>query len=359
MVTATSHPAAQDERLHPPAPRRTGLFRRRLVEATAPAPPPAATTTTAAGDAERILQRLDWQIVRRLDGVLQGNYRSLFTGHGLDLAEVREYQPRDDVRYMDWNVTARMGEPYVRQYLEDREITAWFLLDLSGSVDFGTARAHKRDLLVDFAGVMARLLTRHGNRVGAVMYSGGVDEVLPARGGRIQALTLIHQLARPDRRRSGGQTDLAAVLDRAAQTMRRRSMVFVVSDFIAPPGWEAPLRRLAQRHEVVAVWLRDPREEDLPDVGPLVLEDAETGEQLRIDTHDRRFRARFRALAQERRERLERTFARHGIDMLSLSTDQDILGALVQFAHLRRQRRARRSAGGPHLTQTGQKALMR
>lgn len=299
-----------------------------------------------APDAERILQRLDWHVVRRLDGILQGDYRSLFTGHGLDLAEVRPYQPQDDVRYMDWNVTARMGEPYVRQYLEDREITAWLLLDLSASVDFGTARAHKRDLVIDFAGVMARLLTRHGNRVGAVLYSGSVDEVIPARGGRRQALTLIHQLARPGRRRSGGPTDLAAVLDRAAQTIRRRSLVFVVSDFIAQPGWEMPLRRLAQRHEVLAVWLRDPREEDLPDVGPLILEDAETGEQMYVDTHDPRFRARFRSLAAERRRRLSRTFTRHGIDVLSLSTDADMLAELARFALKRRQARGRLPAAG-------------
>src|SRR5215212_1152084 len=140
---------------------------------------PITTVEPQAPTAERILQRLDWTVVRRLDGILQGDYRSLFYGHGLDLAEVREYQPSDDVRYMDWNVTARMGEPYVRQYLEDREITGWLLLDLSASVDFGTARMTKRQVVVDFAAAMARLLTRRGNRVGAVLYSGGVDAVLP------------------------------------------------------------------------------------------------------------------------------------------------------------------------------------
>lgn len=308
------------------------------------APPPAALGSRSSPNAERILQRLDWQIVRRLDGILQGDYRSIFAGHGLDLSEVREYQPQDDIRYMDWNVTARMDTPHVRQYLEDREITAWLLLDLSPSVDFGTALAHKRDLVIDFAGAMARLLTRHGNRVGAIFYSGGVDEVMPPRGGRRQALTLIHQLARTDRRRSAGPTDLTAVLDRAAQTIRRRSLIFVVSDFIAQPGWEAPLRRLSQRHEVVAIWLRDPREEDLPDVGPLVLEDAETGEQLYVDTHDKKFRARFQTLARERRERLERTFTRHGIDVLSLSTEHDMLTELARFALRRRQTRGRTAA---------------
>jgi uncharacterized protein (DUF58 family) len=312
-----------------------------------------AFTAGQPAEAERILTRLDWQIVRRLDGILQGDYRSLFYGFGLDLAEVREYQPQDDIRYMDWNVTARMGEPYVRQYLEDREITAWLLLDLSASVDFGTAKAHKRDMVIDFAGAMARLLTRHGNRVAAILYSGGVDEVLPPRGGRRQALTLIHQLTRPDRRRSTGPTNLASVLDRAAQTIRRRSLVFVVSDFIAPAGWETALRRLTQRHEVLAVWLHDPREEELPDVGPLIMEDAETGEQLYVDTHDKRFRARFKALAEERRQRLMRTFARSGVDVLGLSTEGDVLAELARFALRRRNARGQLPGGGPRPSLAG------
>ena len=205
-------------------------------------------------DAEALLRRLEWHVVRRLDGLLQGDYRSLFTGHGFDLAEVREYQAEDDVRYMDWNVTARMDHPYVRQYMEDREVTAWLLLDLSPSVEFGTARALKRDLLVDFTAVLSRLLTRHGNKVGAMLFSHAVDEVVPPRGGTLQTLRLLHQLVRPDRRSATGVTDLASILDRAAETLRRRSMVFIVSDFLAE-GWEAPLTRLAQRHEVIAVWL--------------------------------------------------------------------------------------------------------
>jgi uncharacterized protein (DUF58 family) len=295
----------------------------------------------ATPDAERVLTRLEWEVVRPLDGILQGDYRSPFLGRGGDLADIRPYQPGDDVRAIDWSVTARLDEPHVRQYHEDREITAWFLLDLSPSVDFGTARFRKRDLLRDFAGATSRLLTRGGNRVGALLYSGGVDEVLPARGGRRQTLALIDRLGRTDRPRSAGSTDLAAVLDRAAQTFRRRSLVFVVSDFITGQGWEDALRRLARCHEVVAVWLRDPREEELPDLGPLVLEDAETGEQLYVDTRDRAFRARFLSLAAERRRRLERTFTRTGVDLLSLSTDDDVLPALARFVLLRKRVRRR------------------
>jgi uncharacterized protein (DUF58 family) len=298
-------------------------------------------------NAEAILKRLDWHVVRRLDGLLQGDYRSLFTGHGFDLAEVREYQPGDDVRYMDWNVTARMDHPYVRQYIEDREITAWLMLDLSPSVDFGTALARKRDLVVDFAGVMARLLTRHGNRVGAMLFSGAIDEVLPAKGGYNQALRLIHQIVRPDRDRSAGSTDLSLVLDRAAEGLKRRSLLFIVSDFIAAPGWELALSRLAQHHEVLAIWLHDPREEEIPPIGPLVLEDAETGQQVYVDTRDRGFQERFRALVEERRLGLERTFARHGIDVLSLSTDGDLVQELARFALLRRE--LRRRQGGSRM----------
>src|SRR5690606_18547327 len=236
-----------------------------------------------------------------------------------DLAEVREYQPEDDVRYMDWNVTARMDAPYVRQYIEDREITAWLLLDLSPSVDFGTANSRKRDLLVDFSGVISRLLMRHGNKVGAMLFTSAVDEVLPPRHGQTHALRILHQLLRDDRGTKAAQgkaTDLAAIIDRAASTLRRRSLVFLVSDFISESDWEPALGRLAQRHEVVAVWLIDPREEEIPDVGPIFLEDAETGEQVYVDTRDRGFQERFQQLVWERRYNIERSFARHGVDAM-------------------------------------------
>ena len=308
------------------------------------APALSVTSATNRVDADSILKRVEWFIVRRLDGLLQGDYRSLFTGHGYDLAEVREYQPEDDVRYIDWNVTARMSTPYVRQYIEDREVTAWLLLDVSPSVDFGTANARKRDLLIDFTAALTRLLTRHGNRVGAVLFSGGVDEVIMPGGGINQPLRIVHQITRPDRTRSPGVTQLGEVLDRSAQTMKRRSLVFIVSDFIAAPGWDGPLARLAQRHEVLSVWLQDPREEVIPAIGPLVLEDSETGQQVYVDTNDKGFQARFRALVQERRLTLERTFARHGIDTLRLTTEGDLVQEIVRFAHARREMR-RRGAG--------------
>jgi uncharacterized protein (DUF58 family) len=288
---------------------------------------------------ERILQRLDWQVIRRLDGLLQGDYRSLFYGYGVDFADLREYQPEDDIRYIDWNVTARMDTPYVRQYTEDREITAWFLLDLSPSVDFGTVQSFKRTVLVDFVTTLARLLTRHGNRVGAIFYGSRIEKVIPARGGKIHVLRLVNDLLNQPRLPRAPFTDLTPLLEGALQSIKRRSLVIIISDFICAPGWERPLNLLNQRHEVLAVRLWDPREATLPDIGPIIMEDAETGEQIYVDTHDRKFRQRFEEAARQREATLREAFKHAGVDMLSLSTDEDLIRAIIRFATLRQQRR--------------------
>ena len=288
---------------------------------------------------ERILQRLDWKVIRRLDGLLQGDYRSLFYGYGVDFADLREYQPEDDIRYIDWNVTARMNTPYVRQYVEDREITAWFLLDLSPSVDFGGAQSLKRTVLIDFVTTVARLLTRHGNRVGAMFYGSKIEHTIPAKGGRIQVLRLVNDLLKQPPLARAPFTDLSPLIQGGLYAIKRRSLVFIVSDFISAPGWERPLSLLNQRHEVMAVRLYDPREVDMPDIGPVVMEDAETGEQLYVDTHDRGFRTRFHAAATQRTAAINDVFKRTGVDVLSLSTEEDLVRAIVRFAGLRRQRR--------------------
>jgi uncharacterized protein (DUF58 family) len=295
---------------------------------------------------ERRLDRLDWTVIRRLDGLLQGDYRTIFKGHGLDLADIREYAFGDDVRHIDWNVTARLDAPYVREFLEDREITAHFLLDVSPSVDFGTVDRRKRDLLVDFTGVLARLLTRHGNKVGATLYGSRVERMIPARGGRIQVLRILDELERRPHLERAPLTSLADLLDAAMRRLRRRSLVFVVSDFFSASGWEERLRRLARRHETMAVRLSDPREAELPDIGPVILTDSETGEQLRVDTHDARFRARFAAAAARREESLRTTFDRANVDELVLRTDEDLVHSVVRFAHARKRRAARRAAMG-------------
>ena len=297
------------------------------------------STPPSAPTPERILQRLDWQVIRRLDGLLQGDYRSLFYGYGVDFADLREYEPGDDIRYIDWNVTARMATPYVRQYVEDREITAWFLLDLSPSMDFGTVQNLKRAILVDFVATLTRLLTRHGNRVGAIFYGSRVERTIPARGGRIQVLRLINDLLKQPQLARAPFTNLSPLLAAGLHGIRRRALIFIISDFISAPGWERPLSLLNHRHEVVAIRLWDPREAELPDIGPIIMEDAETGEQLYVDTHDKKFRQRFQAAARRREAALIEVFKRSGVDLLPLSTEEDLVRAIVRFATLRQQRR--------------------
>jgi uncharacterized protein (DUF58 family) len=285
-------------------------------------------------------------VIRRLDGLLQGDYRTLMRGQGLDLLDIRPYEPGDDVRYIDWNVTARMDEPYVRQYLEDREISGWFLLDLSPSVDFGTTQSRKRDQLLAFVTVLSRLLTRHGNRVGVIAYGDRVETPIPPASGRRHVLRIVHELERRQPLPSAPFTALGDLLVAAVKTIRRRSLLFIVSDFISAPGWEAPLALLARRHEVIAVRLIDPRESELPDIGGVYFNDAETGEQLFIDTHDERFRRRFADAARAREQSLAATFARAGVAVLPLSTEDDLVAAVLRFAMARKRARAATRAVG-------------
>lgn len=259
----------------------------------------------------------------------------------MDFAALREYQPGDDVRAIDWNVTARMDTPYVREYHEDRELNAWFLLDLSPSVDFGTPASQrvKRTVLIDFVATLARLLTRRGNRVGAMIWGAEAPRTVPVGSGRNQVLRLVNDLLAQPQLEAAPFTDLRPMLDTAGRAIRRRSLLFVISDFICAPGWERPLDLLNRRHETIAVRLVDPRELRLPEVGPLVMQDAETGEQLYVDTADRRFRERFAAAAIQREADLAGAFRRSGVDALTLSTDDDLVRAIVRMAAARRRRR--------------------
>jgi len=295
---------------------------------------------------EAVLRRLEWTVIRRLDGVLHGDYRTLFRGYGLDLADLREYGYGDDVRHIDWNVTARLQTPYVREYNEEREVAAWFLLDLSASVDFGSAHVNKQAVSAEFVTVLARILTRHGNRVGALFYGDSVDTVIPARSGRRQVLHLLHKMMTRPARREAAATNLQELLGAAYRVAPRRSLVFVVSDFISAPGWERTLARLAERHDVVAVRLYDPMEMELPDLGMFVVQDAETGEQLFVDTHDRGFRQRFEAAAKQRESDLRSAFRLAGVDALELSTNDDLIDAILRFADLRKRRSQLATGGG-------------
>ncbi len=289
---------------------------------------------------DRLLRRLEWQVVRRLDGHLQGAYRTVFRGTGIDFDSVREYTAEDDVRHIDWNVTARLDEPYVRQYTEDRDLTAWLVLDQSASMRFGGADHGKDSVLTELAVCLARLFTYGGNRVGAILYDNRMQRVIPARTGRNHVLHLTHQITkRPPARPDGSTTNLDAMLRLAATTARRRSLVFVVSDFIGELDWEPALTRLGQRHEVVAIRVVDPMELELPDLGLVLLEDAETGEQLFADTSDPLFQRRLRAEVEAREFAVTSSIRRAGVTPHQISTDQDVGDALVEMVRRSKRRR--------------------
>ena len=311
---------------------------------------------------ERLLRQLEWRVVKRLDGQLQGDYRSLFRGSGIDFTNLREYAPGDDLRHIEWNVTARMDTPYVREYVEDREVTAWLLLDHSASMGFGPVDRQKDLVLAELATTLALVLTRRGNRVGMVVFDQDVERILPARSGRNQALMIADVLldrrnaraaateavaaTRARRRRSrtpsGPErhvTDLGAMLHRSAAMIRRRALVVVVSDFISEPGWEQALSRLARRHEVVAIQISDPREDELPDVGSIYVEDTETGEQIFVDTSDPGFRSRLKAAADGRQATLEEATRSAGVDLHQVRTDEDLVRSLLRISALRRRKR--------------------
>ena len=296
-------------------------------------PPPVAEPT-----AEQILFRLDWQVLRPLDGLLQGDYRTLLRGSGVDFSDLREYQPDDDARYIDWNVTARMDTPYVRDYLEDHELTAWMLLDRSPSMSFGPQGRPKGRVMVELVTALTRLLTRRGNRVGAILYDNVVERTLEPRGGRTQVLRLAHHLLQPAPSQRSA-TDLTGLVLAGLHTIKRRSLVFLVSDFMSEPGWERPLPLLCSRHDVVAIRLWDPGEVELPDVGVVALEDSETGEQILVDTSDPKLRRRLAEVATAREERLAATFRRARVDPFAVSTDDDLVTALVRMAGQRKRRK--------------------
>jgi len=307
----------------------------REVQAEVPARP----------DPQKVLRRLEWTVIKRLDGQLQGDYRSLFRGAGLVLADLREYQSHDDVRHIDWNVTARMQTPYVREHQEDREVAAWFLVDMSGSVHFGSGAVSKRQLAAEAVAVLARLLSQHGNRVGVMLFSGTqvrAEVVVPARSGRRHLLHVL-QLMLSDLPTAGTQptagatTDLRVLLSQAQAVIRRRASIFLVSDFITQPDWHAPLSQLARRHEVVAIRLRDRLEQEIPNIGLLLMQDAETGEQLLVDGNDAGFRARFAHIAAERENLLRQGLTRAGVDCLELTTDEPLDQAILRFTQLRKR----------------------
>jgi uncharacterized protein (DUF58 family) len=293
---------------------------------------------TAALTPERVLRRLEWRVLRRLDGRLQGDYRTVFRGTGVDVADLREYQYGDDLRHIDWNVTARTDITHVREYVEDREVTAWLLLDASASMEFGPIERRKHLVLTEVAATVAQLLSRGGNRVGALFFDRRVRETIPPGNGRNHVLRILARMLAP-RPAEQGVTDLGVALRAALGILRRRSLVVIVSDFLSEPGWQGLLSQLARRHDVVAIQVVDRREFELPAAGMIYVEDAETGEVIFVDTDDPGFQQRLREQADERQSTLVADLRSAGLDLFTVSTDEDLVRALFRISQLRSRRR--------------------
>lgn len=310
--------------------------------------PNTAPSITEMPSAE-ILRRLELTITRRLDGMLHGDYRGLIPGHGSELGETHEYQPGDDVRRMDWNVTARMQVPHVRETIADRELETWLVIDLSASLAFGTARCEKRDLAIAAIAAVGFLTARTGNRIGAIILEGERLVTIPPRAGRANLMALLQRIIASAGDEHPGGSDLVAGIERARGTMRRRALLVVVSDFLDKGAWDRAIRSMTAHHEILAIELIDPRELELPDVGLLQLIDPETGGQIEVQTAHRATRERFARAATTQRTEIARRIRAAGADHLTLRTDRDWLVDVVRFVTLRRQRMeamSRLPAGG-------------
>ena len=303
---------------------------------------------------ERLLARLEWRVVRRLDGRLAGGYRTAHRGTGTDLVGLREYTEGDDARHIDWNVTARLNEPQLRIFTEDRDLIVWLVLDRSASMTVGPPGRGKHDVLGELALVLARLFGRGGNRVGALLYhtglyhtglydtglhDAGAVRIVPPGTGRRHALRIGAELARTASGGRGSTTDLAAMLDAVAKLARRRALVVVISDFIGDGDWGRSLLRLAIRHEIVALRVLDAADDELPNVGLVVVEDAETGEQLVIDSSDPLLRIRLRTRVEERETSLAAGMRRAGVPIHRIGTDADLAAALIEVVASTQRRR--------------------
>ncbi|MEE2056122.1 DUF58 domain-containing protein [Rhodococcus artemisiae] len=281
------------------------------------------------------LRTLELTVRRRLDGVLHGDHLGLIPGPGSEPGDAREYQPGDDVRQMDWSVTARTTHPHVRQTVADRELETWLALDLSASLDFGTGTCEKRDLAIASVAAIAYLTGGGGNRIGAVVSNGRDFARMPARGGRLHAQSMLRTIATTPHPADGTRGDLRGVIDSLRRPQRRRGLIVVISDFLGPIDWERPLRALSARHDVLAVEVLDPRDLELPDLGDVVLHDPETG-RTREFTTTPQLRADFAQAASDHRAAVEQALRRCGVPRLSLRTDRDWIGDVVRFVASRR-----------------------
>jgi uncharacterized protein (DUF58 family) len=301
--------------------------------------------------AEALLRRLEFTVRNKLDGLLQGNYQGLVPGPGSEAGEARQYVVGDDVRRMDWAVTARTTVPHIRQTIADRELETWLVVDLSPSMDFGTGLTEKRELVLAAITTVVHLTVRGGNRVGAVVGNGQDSYVIPARAGRAHARHLMRRIAMTPRAPAGGKeqgarrTDLTAMLESLRRPQRRRGLVAVVSDFLDStggpdfdsPAWERPMRSLSGRHQLLAIEVLDPRELELPAAGLVTFVDTETGRQLEVQTSDREVRARYAEQAGKQRDRIAVGLRHSGAAHLQLRTDREWISDVVRFVIARRK----------------------
>jgi uncharacterized protein (DUF58 family) len=332
--------------------------------------PPSIASGIAIDD---LLRRARWPVLRRLGFHPGGDERSSFRGTGLEYSDVREYQAGDDPRTIEWNITARSDRPYVRESLPDRGLDAWLLIDVSRSLDWGTARCLKRQLAIEFSAVVGQLLIGRGNRVGALLFDERVRSIIPPAAGRTALLQLIARIERatdgsqfpaPSGKdfqfppsgedfqfpspsgggQGGGSTDLGRALTEAGRLIRRPSLMVVLTDFMTPSGWQQPLSALAIRHEVIAAWVTDPREHEIPDVGVVTFEDPESGQQILVDTGSAPLRARFQDAANAQRATIRADLLRARTAVAELSTAAEAVPQLVAFIKQRGAQRGRRLA---------------
>ena len=304
--------------------------------------PPDVVTGGVAVD--QLLRRSRWPVLRRLGFHPGGDERSSLRGAGLEYSDVREYQAGDDPRTIEWNITARSDRPYVRESLPDRGLDAWLLVDITRSLDWGTARCLKRQLAIEFSAVVGQLLIGRGNRVGALLFDDRVRSIIPPSAGRTALLQLIARMERAAESPADGPTDLGRALTETGRLIRRPSMMVLISDFMTPGGWQKPLSALAIRHEVVAVWITDPREGEIPDVGVVTFEDPESGEQILVDTRSSHLRARFQEAATAQRETIRADLLRARAAVAEMTTAAEMVPQLVAFIKQREAQRGHRLA---------------
>ncbi len=323
-------------------PRRATTAPRSRVAITAPERTPARPGPGPIPPT--VLRSLDLAVLRRVESLVPGEHLTSQVGGGTELAMIRPYRPGDDVRHIDWNVTARMREPHVRVHVGERAMTAWLLLDVSASMTFGTADRRKADVAEGVALAIGHVATRRGNRLGVVAIGGGQPRIMRPRQGRLGLLALLAELRIEPEADGAGPTALGDAVRKTAALARNRGLVVVVSDFRGDRDWEAPLRALRGRHGVLAVEVRDPRELELPPVGDLWFTDPETGRQLSVNTSRRGVRKRFAKAAAAEREEVAAALRRAGAEHLVLSTEGDWLRSLA--GHLRRSEMRMRSVRG-------------